>query len=417
MSEKKQILSIFILSLMIRVFFVLTVVHPPLGNDAKDYDVLGYNLSQGRGFINSEGEPTAFRPPIYPLLLGGIYYISGHNLLAVRLVQAFLSATISIFVYFITKMLFRKKTAILSGYLSCLYLPFVANAIEVTTETLFTFFLVLGILVAISEIRINKFLPVGIIFGLSLLTRPFIIFFIPLLLYWIFVCSESTKLKAATLFAIGLLLVIIPWTYRNYDKLDSFIPLSSGGGLALYNAYVVPPKGFGFNSLDKVSEGFYGLRDETERNRYLINKTVQHIKENPLQSIKLTINKILLFIYPFDGYWYNIPFGSKYNMFWGNILVFSIFGIYFGFSNYDTRKKLIYFLFLSFFVGVIIFIGIPRYRLPVEPFLISFAALGIIQMYSKCLFGFYSVVVVNIGLFSIFRYFNLTFFFDYLKSL
>ncbi|MCK7506149.1 MAG: hypothetical protein MZV70_20105 [Desulfobacterales bacterium] len=50
------------------------------------------------GYTNQAGEPTAFRPPVYPLFLAGIFYTAGHDLEWVRWVQALLGAGICVLV-------------------------------------------------------------------------------------------------------------------------------------------------------------------------------------------------------------------------------------------------------------------------------------------------------------------------------
>jgi len=416
MAKKKAVIIIFILALVVRSFYVLSVSQPPLVTDAKDYDTLGIMLSQGKGYINSEGEPTAYRPPIYPLFLGVIYSTAGHNLLWVRLIQAVMGAASCVLVYLITVVIFNEMRAILSGFLCCFYPPLIVNTSQILTETLFIFFLLLGILCIISKSNFMNLLLSGLIFGLALLTRPFLIFFLPFLFAWIVFNKKYKARKAVAVLVAGVLIVLLPWTLRNYYKLNSFVPFANVGGLTLYNSYVVPQKGFGFNSLEGVGGEYYEITEETSQNRYLIQKTTEYIKENPLEVVKLSIKKILLFIYPFDGYWYNISFGSKYNVFWGIILCFSVLGIAMNLNENTINKTLIYFLFISFLIGIVIFYGSPRFRLPIEPLLICFASDGMIRFSKENLNVLFMIVLINTTLFIVFRYFKLNHLFHYLKK-
>lgn len=417
MFEKKHIVIIFLLALIICIVYVFAIDHAPLETDAKEYDTLGYNLSIGKGYINSEGEPTAFRPPIYPFFLGAIYFITGHDLLWVRLIQAILGAAICLFVYFIATIIFDEKKARLSAYLCCLYPPLIINTSQILTETLFTFFLLLGILLIISKKSLIKLMLSGAVFGLALLTRPFLIFFFPFLYYWILSNNKYKTLKSMAVLTIGVLIILSPWTLRNYFELNSFVPFSNVAGLTLYNSYIIAEKGFGFNSLEGVGDDYYKINDETKQNKYLLRKTTEYIKENPFQVVRLSIIKGLLFIYPFDGYWYSISFGSKYNIFWGVTLCFSAVGIAISLKDNDINKKLIYFLFLSFLVGIMVFYGSPRFRLPIDPIFICFAANGIYYLIKKSISIVSMIVVANILLFITFRYFKLEEMFYYFKKL
>jgi len=416
MSKKKVAIIIFVLAVTVRLFYALIVTHAPLVNDPKEYDTLGFILSQGKGYVNSLGEPTAFRPPIYPLFLGAIYYIAGHDLIWVRLMQAILGAGICVLVYLIATTIFDKMIGSLSGYLCCCYPPLIVSTSQILTETLFIFLLLLGILLVISRNSYVNLMISGFIFGLALLTRPFLIFFFPFLFYWILLNNKYNSLKAMAILITSILLILSPWTLRNYYRLHSFVPLANLGGLALYNSYVVPKKGFGFISLEGIDDEYYKIKDEPKRNKYLIRKSIEYIRENPIKAIALTKIKLLLFTYPFDGYWYPISFGSKYNVFWGIILWFSALGIAINLRDNDINKKLIYFLFISFLIGIMVFYGSPRFRLPVEPLLICFAASGVIRLSKKNIYASSMIVFINVMLFTIFRYFKLQELFDYLKD-
>jgi len=404
MSKKRTILLIFIIALIIRICFIFTVEPIPLETDSKHYDALGTRLAEGKGYINSSGQPTAFRPPIYPLFLGATYKIAGHNLTWVRIVQAMLGAGICVLAYLIGAVIFDRMIANLTGYLCCLYLPLIVNTSQILTETLFTFLLLLGILLIISRNNYVNLVISGIVLGLALLTRPFLIFFLPFLYGWLFLQNKFGRLRGVAMLSIGIFLVLSPWILRNYCRLNSFVPFANVGGITLYNSYVVPQKGFSFNSLEGVDDEYYTIRNETDRSRFLTGKAVEYIRENPAKTAKLAIVKVLLFIYPFDGYWYSLSFGSKYNMFWGIVLCFSLLGIGFSLCDNDINKKVIYLLFLSYLIGVMVFYGSPRFRVPIEPLLICFAANGIVRFSKKNLFAFSMIVFVNIMLFAIFRY-------------
>jgi 4-amino-4-deoxy-L-arabinose transferase-like glycosyltransferase len=417
MSPKKVTVFIFVLAVIVRLLHALTVTHSPLITDAKEYDTLGVQLSEGKGYVNSSGEPTAYRPPVYPLFLAAIYSITGHNLTWVRFAQALLGAGICLLTYLIATIIFNNKIAVLSGVISIFYPPLIFSTSQILTETLFTFLLLLGIFVIIKTRTYTTLTITGIIFGLALLTRPFLLFFIPFLLYWIMLNSKYNTLKSITVLCIGLSLILIPWTVRNYLKLDSFIPFANVGGLTLYNSYVVPQKGFGYNSLEGIRDEYFKINRETERNKYLFGKSTEYIKENPLKVIKLTFTKLALFVYPFDGYWYSIRLGSKYNIFWGIIFCFCLLGIVINFSEIDINQKLLYFSFISFLIGIMLFYGSPRFRLPIEPLLICYAASGIIFLYEKNRWFFSIIMSINALIFFIFRYFELQVFFHTLKKL
>ena len=113
----------------IRLLYVLIGTHePPPCNRCKGLcDTLGIQLSQWKGYVNSLGKPTAFRPPVYPLFLGVIYYVFGHNLIIVQLIQTLLGMGICLLVYFIATIVSDRKVASISAYVCCFYPPLIVN--------------------------------------------------------------------------------------------------------------------------------------------------------------------------------------------------------------------------------------------------------------------------------------------------
>ena len=416
MLKNKLAILIFLAAAVVRIFYVFSVSYAPLENDAKEYDTLGIFLSQGKGYVNVSGEPTAYRPPIYPLFLGAIYFIAGHNLLWVRLFQAFMGAAICVLAYLIAIKIFNEKIATLSGVLCCLYPPLVVDVSQIMTETLFSFLLMLGIWLLISRRGSVYLLLSGFVFSLALLTRPFLVFFLPFVCYWLILRYKDGAPKKMAILIAGILIALLPWTIRNYYRLGTFVPFANVGGLTLYNSYVVPQKGFGFNSIKSLDDEYFEISDETLRNKFLIRKTIEYVKNKPAKVIQLAAIKMLLFIYPFDGYWYPVSFGSKYNIFWGLILCFSMLGIIIHLDDNDINKKLIIFLFISYIIGIIVFYGSPRFRLPIDPFLICFAAGGFVYLTKKNSFASFLTVLINVMVFMIFRYFNYQELFHYFKN-
>jgi 4-amino-4-deoxy-L-arabinose transferase-like glycosyltransferase len=416
MDKNKVAILIFFLALTVRIIFIFSIHHGPLENDAEEYNRLAIFLSQGKGYVNVDGEPTAYRPPIYPLFLGIIYFVAGYDLLWVRLIQAVIGAGICIFVYFIATKVLDKRAAILTGIFCSLYPPLIVNVSEIMTETLFTFLLVLAIWLIISSKSMLNLLLCGLVFGLALLTRSFIIFFFPFLLYWLLMHDKNKSKKGIVLLFLGILLVLSPWTIRNYLQFNRFVPLSNIGGLTLYNSYMVPEKGFGYNSLESLSDEYFEIDNETDKNKFLVRKSIEYIRKNPWEVIQLTAIKTLLFIYPFDGYWYPIPFGSKYNIFWGLVLCFSAIGIVLHFNDKNVAKKIIDFLLISFLIGIIIFYGSPRFRFPIDPLLIIFAASALTYIAKEKFKIFFMIISINVTFFFVFRYFNFQAIFDFLKS-
>jgi 4-amino-4-deoxy-L-arabinose transferase-like glycosyltransferase len=402
---------IFALAIALRLVFILSITAAPLETDARDYDTLGWQLAQGKGYTDSDGEPTAYRPPVYPVVIGLIYFVAGHDPVWVRWVQAFIGAWTCVLVYLLTRRVFKNGTP--AGLMAAMYPPLIVSTVEILTETLFTFLLLAAVYLVVSKNGKWWRITSGFTLGLALLTRPMAVFFIPFLGYWMFAKGARKDLAFV---ALGFVLVMTPWAARNYARLGAFVPFANVGGLALYNSYIVPPGGFGFNCLDGVGEAYVQIENETERSRYLVGRTMKFISQNPLQAVNLGVLKLLHLLYPFDGYWSAVSFGSKFNVFWGVIVSFALFG----WATSEIRRggdvQLLGLLLLSFLVGSVVFYGSPRFRLPIEPILISFAAEGMHHLFAARRNTACLIIVVNLMLFFLFRHFELREAFDYAKA-
>jgi len=417
MSKRQLATLVFLVALAVRLLYVFTVPYGPLETDAKDYDTLGLRVAQGKGLVTASGELTANRPPVYPLFLGAIYWAVGHDLTWVRTVQAVLSAYTCVLTYLIAAILFDSLVAALSGLFCALYLPFIVGSGAILTETLFIFLCLAFIVLIIHRQDSFSTVIAGAVFGVALLTRPVALFFLPFVLYWLTTSRKEFTLSLIVTFLTGLLLIITPWTIRNYLQLESFVPLTNLGGLALYNSYVVPQQGLGYNSLESLDREYFDIKNETGRNRYLIRKTFDYVYQNPMRVIRFMFVKLALLIYPFDGYWYPVSFGSRYNIFWGITLCFGAASLCINLKSFDGRQKLILYLLLSFVIASMCFYGSPRFRLPAEPFLICLAAHGTVVLYKRSRVAFLSILLVNLLLFLVFRYLSFQSVFSYCNGL
>lgn len=398
--------AVFWVALLIRLVAVETLPHGPLQADALGYDTIAWNLVEGRGFSNASGEPTAFRSYTYPLFLAAVYRFAGHDPMWARRVQALLGAGICWLVCLIADRLFDPRAAKWAGWLSALYLPLILSTADILSEVLFTFLLLAAMLGLISKRETRWRLVCGLTLGLALMARPILALFFPGLLIWLIAVHGRRFLKPAAAALAGVVLAVAPWVARNHVQFGALIPLTTHGGVSLYNSYVLPPRGFGFIGAE-LADGSYGrLSGEVSRDRYLAARAFEFIAGHPLEVARLTVIKGLYLLYPFDGRWHALSFGSKYNIFWGMLLSYSVLGVALCRRNPGPEIKLIGWLGLSLVLAMLVVQAIPRYRLPMEPFLICFAAMGIREGWKRRKAVAWALALANVFLFAVFRFFE-----------
>jgi 4-amino-4-deoxy-L-arabinose transferase-like glycosyltransferase len=375
----------FIFAFAVAVHLFLAFTHPPGPHlhDEAEYDQLACSILDGKGFTRPDGSPTASRPPLYPVLVALIYWLFGPGDTAVFLIQGILHATTCVLIYFMGRIIYGNPVGLIAGLGGALYPMLIFPAHDLLSESLLVFLFTTALFVLCANRgRYRMTFWAGFLLALSLLTKPVALFAVPFFAIWIWRNQYEKKLKAVCLFLLAIVLVLLPWTVRNYRAFDTFVPFTTGGGLAFYNSYVLPPRGLGFNSLDGIPPEFFTIENEAEQSRYLTDRTLGYISNHPLEAGRLLALKVFLFLYPLDGYWYSLSLGSKYNIFWGVILSFSILG-FFSRTADPSARELLFVALLSVSLLALVLAGIPRYRITLEPVFLLFASSGITRLWSR----------------------------------
>lgn len=384
------IVIIFLVALLPRIFLAFNSIEIP-ASDALGYDHQAIGILEGKGFIEN-GKASSSREPLYSLFLAGIYYLFGHSYTAVRIVQAILGALVCVVVFQIAKNLFTSKIAVLAGLLAVFSPSLIKISEKLLSENLYTFLLVIAILLILKQTKAKNYKCLalsGITLGLASLTRYVIVFF-PFFIV-VFMgrslipkdYSIKKRVFSTLVLILFFILPILPWTIRNWAVHHKFIPVVSRTGAGLYYSYF-PKDGkiYGFNIPDENTEKAKLLGSETEESNYLIKLTLKFIKEHPWRVLKLEALKTAYFWSPFD---WEIIGNGVYNYMYGFIFPFIIFGVII--MHKRSRGLLVIYLPVFYaFILALITCGSPRFRLPVEPYLIIIASAAIahfISLFSK----------------------------------
>lgn len=410
------LVAVFLLSFLIRIVFVLNVKPPHLRYeglfywDAYDYCRLAQNVVSGKGYVDSDtGKPTGLRAPGQPFFLAMMYFFFGHSHTAAKLAQAFLSAITCVLIYFIAYRLCQSATiGLLSAFFFAIYPASVYYSGYLLSETLFTFFFTCSVLVLILENETNsltmQFLS-GLFLGLSALTRPVVLLFFPFIFLWKFLKKES-PIKASAFstafITLFMLLTLLPWMVRNYAVHKAVVPVSIYAGYQLWQSSHPYPEGWGLGyvtSDTRLTEA-QGVKDELERDRVYMREGIQFVLQNPVKFIKMSILKVLWFFNVFDGETYFDKY--KYNLVFGLLITFCFMGVTLNFQ--DWRKFSILYLAIFYFLFMaIVFHGSPRYRFPIDSYMIILASSGFCNLFErhrkKAVRLTTAILFANLGLF------------------
>jgi len=241
-------------------------VEKPLTHDEHEYLLLARNIADGRGFayVLPDGSPAPGehfgRAPAYPLFLAGIVRLTravsgmtgapersgapgagtdalpaelaSGTLRTVRIVQSCLGGVLIWLIAWLANRAAGPAAATMAAALAAIYPPLVWTPAYALSETVFSILAVgcAGMLTLGSR---NAWvsLGAGALAGLAVLTRPAMLFFLPLALPWL--CWRGRWLPAV-LFALACMLVIVPWTLRNAREYGRTVLVASEGGITFW---------------------------------------------------------------------------------------------------------------------------------------------------------------------------------------
>ena len=223
------------------------------GNDSKSYGEIAQSLYEtGRYGTPEMRNPTDWSPGA-PILYAGIYYLTGGvNEELARAVVAFLGGLMVLFVYLLGRRLAGPAVGIGAALLAAIYPAFIDNAEQFLSEPLAAFTLSGAVLATFWAAdpgrRTWAWLVPGALLGATALTRPEYLMFAVILGVAVLVKMARDRgirlgVASLALFVGAFVLVLAPWTVRNFIVLDKFVPVTTGGGKALFVATYLPGDG------------------------------------------------------------------------------------------------------------------------------------------------------------------------------
>ena len=379
---------------------------PELSGDALDYDRLARSLMDGRGYTNSRGELSSWRPPLYPAFVAAGYILSGGSVRGVRFFQALLDVGTVALTYHLGKRFFGHAAGCIAGLLVAVNFGTVAATSRLLSESVFTVLLMAAVVLsaawlqAINDKRMQAAvglgISVGVLAGAATLCRGVLLLYPFCLLGMTVLCvhisgspsgptlpvSERRQgiLRACCAVLLGFVLVLMPWTFRNYRVHGAFVPVTTQIGVALYSAYN-PPDGwrFGLDAHDD-NTAVAGRLPEVEASAILRQAAVDSILSSPRKTVRLEILKAVYFWVPID--WEILPFYGAFNPTYAFVGLWAL-----GYMGLRARGKNelrtwpAWLPIIYVFGMALVIQGSPRYRLPIEPLLAVFAAAALVTLY------------------------------------
>jgi 4-amino-4-deoxy-L-arabinose transferase-like glycosyltransferase len=239
-----------------------------LGGDEREYFNQALTLLRDHVYV----ELNLMRPPLYTAFLAACMYLFDSLVQRLRLIQALISTLTIVPIYLLTQRLFGRRVGFVAALLAGLNYTLAAHATELLTETLFMFGLAMlfWLLVKTTDHRrptaenLSSASVVGgwwslawpILAGLNVgalaLIRSVALPLLPLGALWLLFNRRKAKddgggrarqnywffvlrrWSAALCFTLAALLVILPWTARNYATYGALILIDTTGAENLW---------------------------------------------------------------------------------------------------------------------------------------------------------------------------------------
>jgi len=391
---------------------VLDAVAPvQLTGDEAYYVGTAVQLAQGKGH-GSGGLRHAYWPPAQSFFLSlfvDVERLDGRRTTpeqrrTLMEAEVLLGALLVTLIALLGGALFDRRTGLLAGLLAALYPTFIGYSHYLWAETLFLV-LCTGAFLCLVLAQRRRSLPgaaaAGVLFGAAALTREIGLLLAgasALWLLWVTRDGAATtwrqQLAPRALAQAALLLslcaaVILPWTVRNYLLLDRFVPISTVGWASIFEGNT-----FGDNWLHPDHEALREFRrenaslsGEVERMEHTRREALREIlEEQPLWLFKKLLRNTALLFSPDSFVFKKISRGCYSNLTRPRIrfTLVSTTGLYLlvllaglvGIAAVrgEGRRALPLLVF-----GVVLTLHVlanasSRYRLPLMPFLMVYAA-------------------------------------------
>ena len=231
--KNRHVVLLFVLAALLRLVYVFSLEDRWYYFDTAHYDSAARALLQNGTFGESlhyydEYEHYCLEPA-YPLFLAAIYGIFGPSLLAVRIAQVILSL-LHLFVIHKMTQLLRPRAAILALVIGAAYPFFIYISGLLYVTQLFALLLTLSIywfLKYKNNVSLRPLMLSAIVLAIAVVARPVALPIPILLAMWIFLFADlswSKKIVHVLLTAVCLILILTPWTIRNWQVFDIVSP-------------------------------------------------------------------------------------------------------------------------------------------------------------------------------------------------
>jgi 4-amino-4-deoxy-L-arabinose transferase-like glycosyltransferase len=404
--------AVVLVAFVVRLAVVVATPHFVAVTDASEFDYDAVSLVHHGALpssgLTARGGPTAFRPPLFPLALAGVYKVVGTGSAksrweAGRIMEAVLGAVAVGLICLIALRLWGLRVGIAAGALAAIYPPLVLAGSSLLSESLFIPLELGAVLSALahrdSPHRWRWAIASGVLAGLAALTRGNgVALALPLVfLVW----SERPRrtwhsLRAPAAMLAACVLTIAPWAIRNQIVLHQFVPVTTETGFALagtYNWAAQHDHAYPDLWLPPVTQlhtifAAHPTANEAQVSSHLTTMALHYVRAHPgsvpatvywntVRLLNLTGSGVERAFAGGEGYPVWLAVASVY-AFWV-LLALALVGAIRGAAR--RAPLALWACPLVIVLTTVPLLGLTRYRAPIDPFLLPLAAAALLALW------------------------------------
>lgn len=288
-----RVLLLVTVALAARLAYLSLIDDVDLRSDADHYHAIATNLATGNGFSADYPQirlhPTAFRPPLYPFVLGLAYKLVGPSVIVARVLNVVFGIAVVVLTDVVATRLGGRRAGLVAGLTAAVYVPLIANDTNVLSDPL-SLILVLGLMLFLLDRRV---VWAGLTMGLLVLLRPSALAVAVVVLVWIIV---KMGWERALGFTALVAVLVVPWMARNAVELDAPVLVTSNGFNinALYSLEAQESGGFVDATTDERFDAYRFLQlDEVAWDTKLREHGIAGLRRHPRSVIDVVGRNVI----------------------------------------------------------------------------------------------------------------------------
>ena len=350
---------------------------------------MAQSIAAGKGIALANGVSTAFRVPLYPILLAGLTL--GHRWVwPIVIAESLIGAATALYAALLARQMFGEakgeSAAVLAAVLTAVYPYYVVHDTALQETSLFTLLTLVAVTLALRAARAGAMAPAalcGLVLGLDVLARSPIAPFAVLVPLWLI---ARRRIAAGLLCGAAVVLTVTPWLIRNQLvaggpvlTTEAGFELWNGNNDMLFRYYPMQSVDVSISAHIETLHAV-GAKDlpapgssEVVVDRWFRQRALEYIRAHPWLTVANGFRKIGA---AFD--WLPTPRRSRaqtvlHALSFGPVMVLGLCGMWRRRAEWRD-DSLIYLLFAQFLVVTAVYFGQTNHRVFLDVYLIVFTA-------------------------------------------